>query len=149
MEAIHSQYGNFSSWQKSLKSGFVAFLSGNSGPWLGFHSPLPPDSRHAPRKGTLGPLAGVALSIMTECWLGSELQISGPKTDKTSSPCLLRTVMLSCLSLWYRTHHPKYSGLMSTYVLKTESFPWGEGLCPLSVSSGPSSKADPEWHLSK
>ena len=144
MEAIHSQYGNFSSWQKSLKSGFLAFLSGNSGPSIGFHSPLLPDSRHAPRKVTLGPLAGVALSMMTECWLGSELQIAGPKKDETSNPCLLRTVIVSYLSLWYRTYHPKYSGLMSTYVLKTESFPWGERLHPLSVSSGPSSKSDPE-----
>lgn len=57
--------------------------------------------------------------MMAECWLGSELQIAGPKKDETSNPCLLRTVMVSCLSLWYRTYHPKYSGLMSTYVLKT------------------------------
>lgn len=62
-------------------------------------SPLPPGSWHTPRRVTLGPLAGVALSLMTECWPDFELQIAGPKKGEAGSPCLLRAVVTSCLSL--------------------------------------------------
>lgn len=79
-------FGSFS----PLKGGFLAFPLRNSGPCIGFRSPLPPGSRPAPRKVTLGPLAGVALFVMTECWLDLELQMSGPKKGETGSLCLLR-----------------------------------------------------------
>lgn len=67
----------------TLKSGVLASLSGNSG--MRGYSPLLQGSRHTPRKVTLGPLAGVALFAMTECWLDFELQITGAKKARPAA----------------------------------------------------------------
>lgn len=104
-------FGSFS----PLKGGFLAFPLRNSGPCIGFRSPLPPGSRPAPRKVTLGPLAGVALSVMTECWLDLELQMSGPKKGETGRQPLPSKGPWWCpVSFWCGTYHPKCSGSMST-----------------------------------